>query len=639
MQFFQAQDNARRNTGFLALLFAAAALCIVAALSAVIYVFIAAAETGAAGKLAAAKMANIAPGAPLWTGVDFYLLLNIAAAVLAFIAALSVGKIIILACGGGEAVASGLGGRLLNTGTNNAAEKRLLNIVEEIALAAGTAPPKVYALPDKTINAFAAGTKPANAVIGVTQGAMERLSREEMQGVIAHEFSHIMNGDMLINLRLTGVIHSIMFFGIVGYVLTRTGISTTYAARGSREGAPIAAIALGLIVAGLAIRLIGGIGSFFGNWIRAALSRQREFLADAAAVQYTRNPQSIGGALEQIGVEGGLLSNPNAAENAHYYFAKGISGAFAGMFSTHPPIEQRILRVMPDWNPEQMNKKRRQRKAKIAQELKEPPQQRIERQTREGLAAGMATVAAMAAQTGAAAATPTDNINNALGDSYSARALIYALLLDDNANFRGKQLQWLRDFADEGVYEITLQLADAASGSRARAAALALRAVPALREMSPKQYKMFADNMEALIVADSAVSLSEWSIVAVVEHFLAPHFGAKPARAQTEMSNAKAMGYPLSLLARAGNGEKAEQVLKAAAKKAGTFFAYNRGEFVPQKLFSCMQAVSRLGMLNKRRFITVAEECAKADGKISADEYLLLTAYAAILDTPIPPQN
>ena len=633
MQFFQAQDNARRNTAFLALLFTVATVCIIAVLSAVIYV----ALLYAAGEFYNARSARDLLAE---SGINYYLLLNIALAILAFMAAVSVGKIIILAIGGGEAVATGLGGRLLNTNTNNPGERRLLNIVGEISLAAGTAPPMVYVLPDESINAFAAGTKPANAVIGVTKGAMERLTREEMQGVIAHEFSHIMNGDMLMNLRLTGIIHSIMIFSHLGYFILHMWFvgSFTYGKNREKEidtggagGAGGGAAAV-MIVFGLALTIIGSVGAFFGSWIRAAVSRQREFLADAAAVQYTRNPQGIGGALEQIGAEGGLISNPNAAENAHYYFAKGIRGGFSDVLATHPPIEQRITRILPNWDPSQMRKKRKQRQAE--------QYKRHQQSARTGLAAGMAAVAAMAAQTNTADAPMEDGaINDVLTDSYSARALIYALLLDDDGSLRGKQLDRLRGFADKGVYVMTVQLADAASGSRARAAALALRAVPALREMSPKQYKMFADNMEALIVADSAVSLLEWSIVAVVEHFLAPHFGAKSARAQTAMSNAKAMGYPLSLLARAGNGEKAEQVLKAAAKKAGTFFAYNRGEFVPQKLFACMQAVSQLGMLNKRRFITVAEECAKADGKISADEYLLLTAYAAILDTPIPPQN
>ncbi len=602
MNFFEAQDRARRNTAFLVLLFTLALAGIVAGCYALAHFLL--------------VLPKSPPGAGALEAVDYELLLHIALAVLAFVSAVSLGKIFILSRGGGEAVAAGMGGRLLHPSTRDAAEKQLLNIVEETALAAGTVPPPVYLLPEEGINAFAAGANPGDAVIGITQGALRRLSRDEMQGVVAHEFSHIMNGDMRINLRLIAIIHGIMLIGYIGYFALRSSMYS----RGRNNPLPL--IGLGLVV-------VGFVGTFFGNWIRAAVSRQREFLADAAAVQYTRNPQGIGGALEKIGIAGGLLGGANAAECAHMFFAGGIKSAFAAMFATHPPIDERIRRVIPNWTPQK---------------------------TADGYSAAQtsATAQPSAMSSGfAGASSPLSsplssahggeniggaeaNIADAFENSYSARAMIYALLLDDDNHLREKQLEWVRRFADEGVYEITLRYFSFAAQSRARAAEIARRAAPALRSLSPRQYRAFAKNMEALIVADSAVSLHEWAVVAVIEHALAPHFGDEKRSGESPRGEAAA-AYPLSLLARAGGGGKT--VFDSAAKRFGGRIRYDESAFTPQKLFAHLRATAKTGTENKRRFMQAAEECARSDGKICDDEYLLLSAFAAMLESPIPPRR
>ena len=271
--------------------------------------------------------------------VDKELLINSVLGVLAVVSVGTIYKTYVLSVGGGVAVAESMGGRLVSPATGNSDERRLLNVVTEMALAAGTPVPPVFLMPEPGINAFAAGTTVSNAVIGVTQGALAAFDRDQMQGVIAHEFSHIINGDMRLNLRLMGVIHGIMLLGYIGYFLLR---SSFYSRRSSSQQNPLPLIGIALII-------VGFIGTFFGNWIRAGVSRQREFLADASAVQFTRNPLGIGGALQKIGIEAGLLANPKAAECAHLFFANGIAQGFASPFASHPPIQERIKKILPQW--------------------------------------------------------------------------------------------------------------------------------------------------------------------------------------------------------------------------------------------------------------------------------------------------
>lgn len=242
--------------------------------------------------------------------------------------------------GGGKIVAEELGGRLLSSSSVDLTERKILNIVEEMAIASGVPTPPVYMMDKEPgINAFAAGYTPQNAVIAVTRGCVEELSRDELQGVIAHEFSHILNGDMRINIHLMGILFGILIIGMMGYYAFRM---TPYRnSKEDRTGIFILIIGLGLIV-------IGSIGTFFGNLIKSAVSRQREFLADASAVQFTRNPEGIAGALKKIAgyKKGSGILNPKAPEASHLFFAKGV---FEGLFATHPPIDERICRLDKSW--------------------------------------------------------------------------------------------------------------------------------------------------------------------------------------------------------------------------------------------------------------------------------------------------
>ncbi len=259
--------------------------------------------------------------------------------------------------GGGGAVATALGGRRVAFGaTHDPLEKRLLNIVEEMAIASGIAIPEVYVLDNETgINAFAAGKSPNEAAVAVTRGALENLSREQLQCVIGHEFSHILNGDMRLNIRLLASIFGIACLAIFGRILLRAAWEILRSPRIRRskkdDGDPRIPISAALAISGLAVWILGSLGVLFGRILQSMISRQREFLADASAVQFTRNPAGMAGALKTIGAisRHSSLSSPRSTEVSHMLFASG-GGALAMLFATHPPLDARIRRFDPSFS-------------------------------------------------------------------------------------------------------------------------------------------------------------------------------------------------------------------------------------------------------------------------------------------------
>ncbi|MGI9306811.1 MAG: M48 family metallopeptidase, partial [Gammaproteobacteria bacterium] len=603
--------------------------------------------------------------------VEYDLLLDVGLGVLALVSGGTIYKVLALAAGGGAAVAESMGGKLISPATRDPAEKQLLNITGEMALAAGCPAPQVYVLPDGNINAFAAGTKIGNAVIGVTRGAMNAFSRDEMQGVIAHEFSHIMNGDMRLNLRLIGIIHGIMLLSYLGYFILRGSFyasfsSSRYASfSSSRNGA---AAALPLL--GIGLIAAGSVGAFFGGLIRAAVSRQREFLADAAAVQYTRNPQGIGGALQKIGQKYGLLRNPKAAECAHMFFAPGVALSFSNMFASHPPIDIRIKRVLPEWDGALKERKPDAQFAQAAQlspsaagayagfaamssALNPLPQDEIaQNQSAQGappdLFAAIFGESEAAADIESRAGTFADfaaagkilqnmppPLAAALEDSYAARALVYAFLLDEkNAGCRRAQCEHLAAFADQGVHELTLAIAPEITRlPRAARLLLLMQALPALRALSPAQYAVFAHNLSVLIAADEKIDLFEWSAETAVLHYLEEHFGE--AAAQKLPAGKDAAEYALSVLAQAGHRAGAAAAFAAAAGEAN--LQYQNTPFAPRPLSLAMRRLGKMSPAQKRGFLKLAANIAAHNGVINLDEGVLLRAFAALLDCPLPP--
>ncbi len=326
MDFFEHQDKARRHTKLLVVYFVIAVACIIASVYLASLVIFYGSQSQTPDTLQQEFI--------LWKPL---LLLYSVLGTLGVVGLGSLYKTAALAKGG-SVVAESLGGRLVDLNTPDPDEQQLRNVIEEMAIAAGVAVPKIYLLDDENgINAFAAGHAPGDAAIGVTRGCMTLLDRDELQGVIGHEFSHILNGDMRWNLRVMGVLYGIMCLAVIGQILIYSR------GRGSKGRNP-------LMLMGLALIVIGAIGVFFGRLIQAAISRQREFLADASSVQFTRNPAGLSAALQKIGGAGSQVESAHAGEASHMFFGNGLGKPFLGMLATHPPLEDRIRAIDPGWD-------------------------------------------------------------------------------------------------------------------------------------------------------------------------------------------------------------------------------------------------------------------------------------------------
>ena len=338
IDFFARQDHARRQTVRLVVLFAISVAVIIAAVYA-IALLVTQGGGNAHGRHPAAPI-------NLW---DPPLLLAVALGTIVVVAVGSLYKVSELASGG-EVVAHMMGGRLVDPQTTDPAERRLLNLVEEMSLASGVPVLPVYVMDNEpSINAFAAGFRPADAVVAVSRGCLQHLTREELQGVLGHEFSHVLNGDMRLNLRLIGIVYGILVLSTIGYFVMRSaGWAGSSRDSDDRRGDNRAA----MFFIGLALFILGYLGVLLGNIIKAAISRQREFLADASSVQFTRNPAGLAGALKKIGglAEGSRIKDPHASEISHMFFGDAFAGSIFNLFATHPPLDERIRLLDPNFD-------------------------------------------------------------------------------------------------------------------------------------------------------------------------------------------------------------------------------------------------------------------------------------------------
>ncbi|MBW3600753.1 MAG: M48 family metallopeptidase, partial [Planctomycetes bacterium] len=519
--FFSRQDRARRNTSLLVLYFALAVVLIVLG----VYLVFAGVFLFAGGQ---GKRYDQAQAASWWSPQLF---LATSAGTLTVIVAGSLYKTVQLRRGG-DAVAQILGGRRIDPETGDFHERRLVNVVEEMAIASGTPVPPVYVLDQEaSINAFAAGYTPGDAVVGVTRGTLERLSRDELQGVIAHEFSHILNGDMRLNVRLIGILHGILVLAIIGYMLLR---STAY--RGGKRGAA------GALLVGLGLVILGYAGVFVGKLIKSAVSRQREFLADASAVQFTRNPAGIAGALRKIGgmSHGARIENPHAEEASHMFFGNAV-GAWLSLTSTHPPLEERIRRIDPAFDgtftpsqpaPEPSQAQRRAAGKPSAAPLpfpvRLPSGSRLPLDPAQVVALVGAPAPAHLAYAGRLVESLPERLRSAAHSPFSARAVIFALLLDRDQSIRQAQLEQLAGHAEAPVVEETRRLAPLTDDlPREARVPLVDMAFPALRALSDSQYRAFQQNVDRLVRADRKIQLFEYVLQRMLMRHLDEHFAAR----------------------------------------------------------------------------------------------------------------
>lgn len=656
MNFFEHQDRARRNTHYLILLLILAVVSLVA-ITTLLFATLAyfsdehrqqSAQTAWQGILHA-----LSPTAFLWIalGVSSVVLLG------------SLFRFMQLGAGG-KTVAEAMGGRLLMGNTQDADERKILNVVEEMAIASGTAVPPVYLMEEESINAFAAGYHPQDAVIGITRGCIQSLSRDELQGVIAHEFSHVFHGDMRINMRLISLLYGILVIGLIGEFLIRIA-SNRSSNRSSKDNSPAALLALGV-----GLLVIGYTGIFFGNLIKAAVSRQREFLADASAVQFTRNPDGISGALKKIGGStfGSELHNEHAAEFSHMYFGQGVK-SFFNLMATHPPLEERIKRIQPNWDGEFATSVYIRRKTSAAAETDSADAAPI---TADDLSEVISGFNNTTATLSSAIATPTQAtididqainqiaqptkaqisyararlaeipavLKSAAHESFSARAIIFGLLLDRHAQIAQHQLALLSEHLPEQEFQ---QLRPIISAAASQHAGLRLPLVelclPALKQLSAEQQQLFLECMNVLISADKKISLMEWAL-----HQIVLHNNYRAARIERNLNLKQLPGecsVLLSLLAYAGAASVADAETAFAHAEAELKFSnlvlLPKDQVQLADLDKALTQLNRVKPLQKPQLLKAMSQCVLQDNRVTLVEAELFRAIADSLDCPVPP--
>jgi len=631
VDFFEHQDQARRNTGRLVGLLALAVLALIGLTS---FLFALAQQlTGPSHAALASGQGGFFRG--LGSQLDWTSFAWIAALVSLAVILGGLFKWLQLRSGG-RVVAEALGGQRIPANTDQPQQRQLLNIVEEMAIASGTAVPPVYLLDEAGINAFAAGHSPRDAVIGVTRGCLEQLNRDQLQGVIAHEFSHILQGDMRLNLRLVALLNGILIIGLVGRLLL-------YSGSGHRHGLSRRRGRGGMVFLGLGLMLLGALGSFFGNWIKAAVSRQREFLADASAVQYTRNPRGIGGALQTIGgVCGSELQAADANEFSHMYFSSGVTHHLNRLMATHPPLEERIKRILPGWEGELGE-------ASPAEAGADPGPDAA-----RGFAAQNQTASVAGntrpespgepspedlTQSQALLAQLPQQLRTASREPLGAQAALFGLLLSDQTRVRESQWQSLaKHWGAEGLADLKSIIQQSSETPDSLRLPLIELSLPALKEASDRQCQALLQLLNELMRADGRVQLREWCLYRIVEH----HLNQKPqGRERLRLHYCRdAVRLLLSVAAYAG-----------AKSAAGTSTAYEAGAralgeerpIVPHsdiglaQLDPALDRLTQLRPLEKPPLLKALKACLMADRRITPTEAELYRTLAEALDCPIPP--
>ncbi|MBH8560936.1 M48 family metallopeptidase [Nostoc sp. CENA67] len=618
MNFFEHQDLARQNTQKLIGLFCLSITVMIVAIYS-----------------AALLLLGMAPRFWWYPG----LFLCVAGITIITIALASLYKILCLR-EGGRVIAQELGGRLLLAETANEQGRQLLNIVEEMAIASGISVPEVYLLESETgINAFAAGFTSNDAVIGVTRGSLQHLNRDELQGVIGHEFSHILNGDMRLNLRLMGLLHGILFIYLTGELMWRLRDSSR-----EEKGLPLWAF-------GLALMAIGSIGLFCGRLIKAAISRQREFLADASAVQFTRNPDSIRGVLQKLQQIDSRLISPGAEAASHMFFSNALNPSFwEEMLATHPPLTERIRRIG----------------GLKARNLKTMPASTTGSHYQESLTMGFAgggganatpeqivnQVGTVAPENFAHAQTLLSQLPESLRlgvrEQQSATAIIFALALEtNNLPVQERQIAWLREVQPAELVEKTLEFSSQISqlDPTIRLPLVDLT-VPALRQNSAKECQRLCKCLQGLVIASKSSSLWNFVLQLVLWHRLQPYINA--ASATTIEFTSIEQIWPdsilvLSALARVG---QSQPDAIAYAFRSGVFRLPKAGQqekpdtAINSNFTEVKNSLERLRLASPKLKQALVDACAHTvlvDNKVTASEADLLRAIAMTLDCPIPP--
>jgi len=648
VNFFDAQDRARRTSRRLIAAYIVATIAIVLAVTALV-------------GLALYNFSGTGYGyatTPGYTTSEFFaqqgsILVGTAILTTLFILGASLYKTSVLSAGGGR-VATDMGGTLVPADVQDPMRRRLRNVVEEMAIASGVPVPEIYVLEEENaINAFAAGFTPSDAAIAVTRGTLELLDRDELQGVIAHEFSHVLNGDMRINIRLMAVLFGIMVLALIGRLIVRGGHHTSIVSSSRNRGAPIA------LVIGLGLMIIGGIGVFFARIIKAGVSRQREYLADASAVQFTRQSAGIANALKKIGgySSGSLIRSADPEEVSHMLFGTGAK--FSGLFATHPPLFDRIHALDPSF--------------KASDFPRIDPRERSAASSPDGVRSGFSGDITTALATGGTAVLPesiaetvgqpesehieyAQHLRQSVPESLYAAAhssefaylLTIALVLHRDGDTVDRQLSLATEQLGADRARLVRSYYDelSATGAEYRLPLLAI-AFPALKARPTQQLSYLVSLATRIIEIDGEIDFYEYCFYRILMSNLGQAIDPSGRRDAVRARKKQLQPAAISLLrVLADYGHKSEEHSEAAykaglatlgpwAEKYG--YQADRQSYTVSALDHSLDVLLGLNNKGKESLLRAISATAAHDGKLSIGEAELIRAVCATLDYPLPP--
>lgn len=633
MNFFEHQDQARKQTWWLILLFALAVIAIVVVMDLLMLFLLGSASSGqAANTNTLLSSDNI----PILLGTSVVTVGVILLASLYRIASLR---------SGGSAVATELGGVLVNADVQDPLRRRLRNVVEEIALAAGVPVPTIYVMEQESnINAFAAGYSPADAAIAVTRGTLEKLNREELQGVIAHEFSHIINGDMRLNIRLMGVIFGILMMSIIGRHLMYASSSRRHSySSNNKNGGGLMMVAIGVMV-------IGYVGMFFGNLIKAAVSRKREYLADASAVQFTRNPQGIAGALKRIAIDGREAKfSVDTNEVSHMLFS---GNALSSLMATHPPLIERIQRIEPHFNERELTSiaRRSERAAAFAAQESEAAERRAATADKPGHAFGgiLGDIGNPSQQqmlyAALLSASFPDIIQQAAHSPEWAPEVLCLVLLDNDPDIREKQMLIIATrLGPDSERQCRYLANELPRVEPAQRLPLAAVCMPALKRRPREDLLALHKAIGELIKADGKVSLFEYALGCMLRAQIRDTLDPADVRVHGSRRLSGLRRYAVALLDAVANIGHPDPATALAARNAGLARAglEQQGPSPIEGgwlavLEETLEPLNKLTPAAKEKLLNGLIATITHDHQVTLEETEILRAICAALHVPLP---
>lgn len=642
MNFFAAQDQARKASRRLVLAYIVATVLIVTGVTAIV-------------TFALFSTSQTALGHTPWSYAtqNWEVPALVALLTTLFILGASMFKTAALSAGGG-AVATQMGGTLVPADVQDPLRRRLRNVVEEMAIASGVPVPEIYVLEEESsINAFAAGFSPSDAAVAVTRGTLELLDRNELQGVIAHEFSHVLNGDMRLNIRLMGILFGIMALGLIGRLIVRGGYHTSIVSSRRDRGAPV------VLIVGLGLVILGGIGLFFARVIKAGVSRQREYLADASAVQFTRQTGGIANALKKIGgySQGSMIEAADPEEVSHMLF--GTGSKLAGMFATHPPLVDRIQALDPNFRetdfPRVDARRHRQRSTGTAEATSG-----FAGDVTTALASGGAQV--LAESIAETVGQPENehveyaqqlrqtipaSLYDAAHSSQFAYLLTIALILDRSGKVVDRQLALAREQLGGERSQLLRRYYDelASTGAEYRLPLLEV-AFPALKLRPAQELSYLVSLATRMIEVDGEIDLYEYCFYRILMSNLGkavdPSGKRRAVRSKRAELQTSAIGL-LRILADYGHEEDAERDVAfntgiAALGPWAREYSYESDrKYTVSVLDHSLDVLLGLNTKGKESLLRAISATAGHDGKLTVTEAEMIRAVCATLDYPLPP--